>query len=100
MAVNVLRVANAYPAGLITPPVITPLADDRPLVTAAVEWDDGRTGDTHGVAVSWTSDAILVMFVGPDGARREVWMPVDVVRKRGPAGSSLPDGWNERARSG
>jgi hypothetical protein len=82
MAVNVLRVANVYPAGLITPPVITPLAHDRPLVTAAVEWDDGRTGDAHGVAISWNSEAILVMFTGPDGKRRQEWMPVEVVRRR------------------
>jgi hypothetical protein len=99
MAVKVLRVANAYPAGLITPPVTTPPAAERPLVTAAVQWDDGRSGDVHGVALSWNSDAILVLFTGPDGIRRQVWMPVDVVRKRRPRGSSLPDGWNERARS-
>jgi hypothetical protein len=81
MTANVLRVANTYPAGLITPPVITPPADG-PLVTAAIEWDDGRTGDAHGVALSWNSEAIQVTFTGPDGIRRREWMPVDVVRRR------------------
>ena len=82
MAVKRLRVANAYPAGLITPPGFTPPADDRPLVTAEVEWDDGRTIDAHGVAVSWNGDAVQVMFTGPDGLRRRQWMPTDAVRRR------------------
>lgn len=82
MAVKMLRVANAYPAGLVTPPVITPPTDDRPLVTATVEWDDGRTIDAPGVAVSWNSEAVQVMFTGPDGRRRREWLPVDAVRRR------------------
>jgi hypothetical protein len=94
MAVKVLRLANAYPAGLITPPVITPPADERPLVTATGEWSDGRNGDAHGVAISWNSEAILVLFTGPDGRRRQEWLPVDVVRRRRSRVNSLPDGWN------
>jgi hypothetical protein len=82
MATAVPRVANAYPPGLVTPPVITPPVDDRPLVTATIEWDDGRTTDAHGIAVSWNSDAVQVMFTGPDGRRRREWLPVDAVRRR------------------
>jgi hypothetical protein len=82
MAVNVPRVANAYPAGRVTRPVTTAPADDRPLVTTAVEWDDGRTGDSQGVALSWSSEAVQVMFTGPDGLRRREWMPTDAVRRR------------------
>jgi hypothetical protein len=82
MAVNVPRVANAYPAGRVTRPVTTPPTEDRPLVTAAVEWDDGRTADAHGVALNWSSEAVQVMFTGPDGLRRQQWMPTDAVRRR------------------
>jgi hypothetical protein len=82
MAVNMPRVANGYPAGRVTRPVTTASPDDRPLVTAAIEWDDGRVGDAHGVALSWSSEAVQVMFTGPDGLRRQEWMPTEAVRRR------------------
>jgi hypothetical protein len=75
MAVTVLRLANAYPGQLDHPAGDHPPADDRPLVTAAVERDDGRIGDSHGVAISWNFEAILMMFTGPDRLRPQEWMP-------------------------
>ena len=47
-----------------------------------MEWDDGRTTDAHGVAVSWNCEAVQVMFTGLDGRRRREWLPVEAVRQR------------------
>lgn len=76
-----LQVRNSLPPGQISPPVTTPPRADRPSVVVAVEWDDGRRADVAGTAVSWTADAVLVAFSGPDGRGRQAWFPSPLVQR-------------------